>query len=86
MLYFGSIRMDHVISEPCYNETILQRNYRKMTISWSFPYNPFVKFHNEKIGSHNVTVLKFYSYLCYNEMCYNGAALYIILLVVIKYS
>ena len=30
---FGSIGMDHVISELCYIETILQRNYRKMTIS-----------------------------------------------------
>ena len=36
---FGVHRMDHVISEPCYDGTILQRNYRKMTILWSFSYN-----------------------------------------------
>ena len=29
--------------------TILQRNYRKATILWSFSYNSFVKFHGEKI-------------------------------------
>ena len=34
ILYLGSIGMDRVISEPCYKETILQRNYRKMTIKW----------------------------------------------------
>ena len=32
--------MDHVL----YKGTILQRNYRKMTISWSLSYNSFVKF------------------------------------------
>ena len=31
--------MDGVISESCYKGTILQRNYRKMTITWSFSYN-----------------------------------------------
>ena len=45
---FGSIDMDSVISEPCYKGTGLQRNYRKMTISWSFSYNSSVKFHGEK--------------------------------------
>ena len=30
---FGSIGMDHVISELCYTETISQRNCRKMIIS-----------------------------------------------------
>ena len=49
MLYLGSIGMDRVISEPCYKGTILQRNYRKMTIKWSFSYNSFVKFHGTKI-------------------------------------
>ena len=48
MLYLGSIGMDCVISELCYKETILQRNYRKMTIKWSFSYNSFVKFHGTK--------------------------------------
>ena len=49
MLYLGSIGMDCAISEPCYKGTILQRNYRKMTIKWSFSYNSFVKFHGTKI-------------------------------------
>ena len=31
--------MDHVVCESCYKETILQRNYMKMTILWSFSYN-----------------------------------------------
>ena len=52
-LCLGSIGMDPVISELCYKgtniflhkRTILQRNYRKMTISWSFSYNSFEKFH-----------------------------------------
>ena len=48
-LYLGSIRTDHVISEPCYKGMILQRNYRKMTILWSFSYDPFVKFHGKNI-------------------------------------
>ena len=29
-------------------EIILQRNYRKMTILWSFSNNSFVKFHGTK--------------------------------------
>ena len=32
MLCLGSIGMACVISEPCHKWTILQRNYRKMTI------------------------------------------------------
>ena len=46
MLYLGFIGMDRVISEQCYKGTILQKNYRKMTIKWSFSYNSFVKFQN----------------------------------------
>ena len=61
-LCFGYIRINYVIGELCYKETILQRNYRKMTIVWSFSYNSFVKFHGKKIGSHNMTV--FYPNLC----------------------
>ena len=46
-----------VISEPCYKGSILQRNYRKMTsISWSFSYNSFVKFHVKKIWSHMIVL------------------------------
>ena len=36
--------MGCIICEPCYKGTILQRNYRKMTILWSVSYNSFVKF------------------------------------------
>ena len=45
-LCLGSIGMDHVLSKSCYKETILQRTYRKMTISWSFSYNSIAKFHD----------------------------------------
>ena len=41
--------MDHVKSQLCYKVTLLQWNYRKMTITWSFSYNSFVKFHGKKI-------------------------------------
>ena len=51
-----------------------KKNYRKMTISWSFSFNSFVKFHGEKIWSHNITVL--YANLCYNQVCYEKTALY----------
>ena len=45
-----------------------------MTISWTFCYKTFEKFHGKKkIGSHNTTVL--YPNLCYNnKMCYKGTA------------
>ena len=48
MQYLGTIGMDRVISELCYRWTILLRNFRKMTILWSFSYNSFVKFHGKK--------------------------------------
>ena len=51
------IGMDCFICESCYKGTILQRNYRTMTILWSFSYNSFVKFHGTKLGSHSMTVL-----------------------------
>ena len=35
-LYLGSIGVDPVISELCFKGTILERNYRKMTILLSF--------------------------------------------------
>ena len=70
MLCLGSIEMDGVTSDSCYKGTLLQRNYRKMTISWSFSYNFFLKI----IGSHNITVL--YPKVCYNEACeeHSGSA------------
>ena len=63
--------MDHVMSESYNKATILQtlRNYRKMTISWSFTYNSFVKVHGKIIGRHNMNVL-------YPDSCYRGTALY----------
>ena len=44
-----SVGMDPVISELCHRGTILQRNYRKITILWSFSYTFFVKFCGKKI-------------------------------------
>ena len=39
-LCLRSIRLDCVISEPCYIGTILQKNYRKITIYGHFPMTP----------------------------------------------
>ena len=36
--------MGFVIRKLCHLGTILQRNYRKMTILWSFSYNFYIKF------------------------------------------
>ena len=60
MLCLEYIEMDLVISELYHKGTILQKNYRKMTISWSLSYNSFVKFiHGKKeFRSHNITVLQ----------------------------
>ena len=46
------IEIEHVISE-LYNikGQFYKRNYRKMTILWSFPYNFVVKFHGKKLGA-----------------------------------
>ena len=52
---FGSIKMDHATSKSCYKGKILQNNYRKMTIAWSFSFNSLVMFHG-KLRSHNMTV------------------------------
>ena len=54
MLCLGSIGMDHVISEGCYERTFLQRNNWKMTVNIS--YNFFVKFHEKHYGSHNISM------------------------------
>ena len=65
--------MDCFICESCYKGTILQRNYRTMTILWSFSYNSFVKFHGTKTWEpHHDSVI---SNLCYNEACYKATAL-----------
>ena len=41
--------MDCVIGEQCFKGIVLQRNYKKMTMKWSFSYNSFVKFNGKKI-------------------------------------
>ena len=68
---FEVYRNDLVISELCYNGTILHRNYRKMTVSFS--YNSFVKLYGKTFRSH-MSVL--YHNPCYNEVHYKGTALY----------
>ena len=55
--------MNHVIKELGYKGTILQRSYRKMTISRSFYYNSFVKVMVKIFGSQNMAAL--YPILCY---------------------
>ena len=74
MLCLGSIGMDHVITVSCYKGTILQKNYRKMTILWSFSYNSFVKFNGKNIWEpqHDCVITSSY----YNQVCYVGAVLY----------
>ena len=61
--------MDGLTSESCYKGTVLQRNYRKMTI-----IIPLLNFMGKSFGSHNMTVL--YPNSCYNEVCYKWTALY----------
>ena len=39
------IKHGHVVAPKYFYHGILQRNYRKMTIKWSFSYNFFVKFY-----------------------------------------
>ena len=81
---WGSIENDSVVSEFSYTRTILQRNYRKMTIyplykKCFFFYNsfgnghfPIIPLYNSmaKFESHRMTML--YPNPCYNEVCYKG--------------
>ena len=60
-LYLGSIEVDRVINESCNDRTAIQRNYRKMTIKWSVSCYSFVKFRDEKFGSH--------TWLWYIQLC-----------------
>ena len=75
---FGSIGMGHVVLEMCYKGSILQKNFREMTITWSFSYNSFVQLHSLKKWRTRMTVLN--TNLCYNEMCYKSTALYLVVL------
>ena len=54
MLYkaiFWSIGMDCIISEPCYKETLLQSNYREMTIMTILQRN------NRKMTIYSITLM-----------------------------
>ena len=45
-------------------------------------HNPIIPLQNsmvKKFGSHNMTLLHVHRILCYNEVCYNGTALYVLL-------
>ena len=70
--------MDSVISELCYKGTISHRNYRKMTISGSFSYKYFVKFHGKEFGNNKMTcliqfcaIMRFVEKVCSVD-CFNG--------------
>ena len=61
-LCLGSIGMYRVLSEPRYKGTVLLKNYRKVTITWSFSYDSMIK----KIEGHKLILLC--PNPCYNEM------------------
>ena len=73
------IGTDSFISESFYKGKILQRNYRKMTVSWSFFLNSFVKLHGKNVWKpqHDRVIFQF----CYNWVCCKGTALYTELLI-----
>ena len=48
--------MDSVKSETYFEGPILQSDYRKISILWSFSSISFVKFKGKKFGSHNRTM------------------------------
>ena len=73
MLWVHTIGMNCIISEPCYKGTLLQRKYRKMTISWSFSYNFFIKFRGKKIWEPQTVS---YPNPCYIEVCCTEIAMY----------
>ena len=54
-----------------YKGTILQMNYRKMTILLSFSYKSFIKFHVKNIWEPQ------YKNPYHNEVCCNGTAFYL---------
>ena len=56
--------MDYIMGELFYKRTILQRNYRKMTIKWSFSYNSFVK--------RSFMTILYPKNHCHNKVCYKG--------------
>ena len=54
-LCMGSIGIDLVISESCYKGTILQMNYRKMTIILIF-FETLCKIPRQKCGSYSTFI------------------------------
>ena len=58
----------------CYKGTILQWNYRNMTIYGHLPIVPSLNSMVKKYGNHNMTLL--YPNLFYNEVVYKGSTLY----------
>ena len=83
--FYDTTGMDLVVRELCYNGTILQRNYREMTITWSFSNNSFVKFHGKIFfGSYIMTMI--YPNLWYNKVYYKGTALYFDLILYVPVS
>ena len=53
---FG-VHMDCAYSQLVIEGQFCKRNYRKMTISWSFSYNSFVKSHGEKWDAQHVCAM-----------------------------
>ena len=49
--------MDCAYSQLVIEGQFCKRNYRKMTISWSFSYNSFVKSHGEKWDAQHVCAM-----------------------------
>ena len=72
MLCLGSIGVNHAISELYYKGTILQWNYRKMTIpSWSFSYNSVLcKIHGKKMGVSTLSILHSVIQIFVITVCY----------------
>ena len=71
MLFLRSIDWNGAFyNVNCVIRTILQKNYRKMNISWSFFYNSLQNYMVKKFWTHYMTVL--YPNPCRNKVCYKG--------------
>ena len=53
----GPLEQIVFINELIYQGTNFTKELQEMTISWSFSYSSFVKFHGNKFGSLNMTKL-----------------------------
>ena len=74
MLCFKVHKMDHIIIESYHKGTILQWNYRKMTISWSSFSNSFVK--NTMAKKVRATSWSCNIHICNITRCYKGTVLF----------